>query len=48
VILASDEFARHFRSDFQPIGNFPFAGFTARQTVFGVCDEATVTASNAT
>ena len=48
VILASDEFARHCRSDFRPIGNFPFAGFAARQTVFGVCDEANVTASNAT
>jgi adenylate cyclase len=48
VILASDEFARHCRSDFQPIGNFPFAGFAAQQTVFGVGDEANVTASNAT
>ena len=48
VILASNEFARHCRSDFQPIGNFPFAGFAAQQTVFGVCDEANVTASNAT
>jgi adenylate cyclase len=48
VILASDEFARHCGSDFQPIGNFPFAGFAAQQTVFGVCDEANVTASNAT
>src|SRR5215470_14242947 len=48
VILASHEFARHCGSDFQPIGNFPFAGFAAQQTVFGVCDEANVTASNAT
>jgi adenylate cyclase len=48
VILASHEFARHCESDFQPIGKFPFAGFAAQQTVFGVSDEANVTASNAT
>jgi adenylate cyclase len=40
VILASDEFARHCGSDFQPIGQFPLAGFAAQQTVFGVPDEA--------
>jgi adenylate cyclase len=47
VILASDEFARHCGSDFQPIGKFPFAGFAAQQTVFGVPDEANATVSNA-
>src|SRR5262249_15454732 len=39
VILASDEFARYCQSDFQPIGSFPFAGFAAQQTVFGLPDE---------
>jgi adenylate cyclase len=43
VILASDEFARHCGSDFQPIGQFPLAGFSAQQTVFGVADEASAT-----
>ena len=47
VILASDEFARHCGSDFQPIGQFPLAGFAAQQTVFGVPDEVNATVSNA-
>ena len=45
TILASDEFARHSRGDFQPIGKFALAGFAAQQTVFGVADEANDTVS---
>jgi adenylate cyclase len=45
TILASDEFARHCRGDFQPIGKFALAGFAAQQTVFGVADEANDTVS---
>src|SRR5262245_14293837 len=48
VIVASDEFARHCKSDFQPIGQFPLAGFATEQTVFGIADEATASHPAAT
>jgi adenylate cyclase len=45
VILASDEFARHCGSHFQPLDKFPLAGFATAQTVFGVADEGDSTGS---
>jgi adenylate cyclase len=45
VILASDDFARHCGSRFEPLAKFPLAGFAAEQTVFGLADEADAVAS---
>jgi adenylate cyclase len=39
TILASQEFARHRRQEFVPIGNFAVAGFAEEQMVFGLSDE---------
>jgi adenylate cyclase len=39
TILASQEFARHRRGEFVPIGNFAVAGFAEEQMVFGLSDE---------
>ena len=40
TVLASDEFARHFPSDFMPVGDFALAGFATARKVFGLRDEA--------
>lgn len=41
TILASDEFARHCPSDFEPVGEFDLAGFASGRTVFGLKDDVT-------
>ena len=40
TILASDEFARHFPSEFAPVGEFALRGFGTARMVFGLKDEA--------
>jgi adenylate cyclase len=40
TILASNEFAKHFPTDFAPVGEFAFRGFETARTVFGLKDEA--------
>jgi adenylate cyclase len=40
TIVASAEFARHQRAEWEHVGEFAVAGFAARQTVFGLRDEA--------
>lgn len=39
TILASDEFARHFPSKFEPVGDFALRGFGIPRPVFGLKDE---------
>lgn len=39
TVLASDHFARYCRPPLVPLGEFELAGFSARQTVFGLGDE---------
>jgi len=39
VIVATQEFARHCGTNFQPLGKFSLTGFGSEQTVFGACDE---------
>jgi adenylate cyclase len=41
-ILASDEFAKHCRSEFTALGEFTLPGFGAAQLVFGLNDETPV------
>ena len=41
-ILASDEFARHCRDVFTPLGEFTLPGFSTAQQVFGLDDEVPV------
>ena len=39
VIVASGDFARYCEAEFQALGEFPLAGFSSEQNVFGACDE---------
>ena len=40
TILASNEFAKYFPSEFAPVGEFALRGFDAARAVFGLKDEA--------
>jgi adenylate cyclase len=40
TILVSDQFAKHFQSEFVPVGEFSLRGFNTPQSVFGLKDEA--------
>jgi adenylate cyclase len=39
TVLASDDFARHFPSEFTPVGKFALRGFGTDRMVFGLKDE---------
>lgn len=45
TLLASDGFAQHCRARLTSVGEFALAGFTARQTAFGLADEGRAPAS---
>jgi adenylate cyclase len=39
VILASGDFARYCRDDFNALGEFSLAGFSGPQSIFGLASE---------